>query len=77
MIITSDAVDICTFPNDDANYCHEFTIERVYLLEWLKSQTGEKRTMDEYLDTYSWDETYFLYLQAKALGKIIEEREVA
>lgn len=76
MTTTSEAVDICTFPKDDKNYCHEFTIELAYLMEWLESNPAEDRTPDEYLETYSWDETYFLYLSAGTLGKIIEESEV-
>lgn len=45
-------------------------------MEWLESNPAEDRTPDEYLETYSWDETYFLYLSAGTLGKIIEESEV-
>lgn len=77
MTTTSDHVDICTFPQDDKNYCHEFTIARACLEEWLENAPEEERTPDEFLDTYTWDETYFLYLSAGTLGKIIEESEVA
>ncbi len=76
MTTISETVSLYTFPDRDKNYCHKFVVYKDDLSEWLNGQANECRTVREYLDTYTWDETYFLYLAFTVLNKIIEESEV-
>ncbi len=67
---------VCTFPEDDRNYCHEFLVPKGTIREWLNEEPIVERTVNEFLEEYCWDETYMLYLYASATGQIIKEREV-
>lgn len=76
---TSDVVGrytlLCTCPADDANYCDMFVVETAWLEQWLKrnGKTEEERNLQYFLDNHTWDETYIVYLSAKAEKKIVSE----
>ena len=65
-VVAGKYVILCTFPDDDADYCKMFVVET----EWLK---GYCCSLEEFLDNYVWDETWSVYLQAKAQNKVITE----
>ena len=75
---------LCTFPDSDADYCKQFVVET----EWLKKElthngklgkdNGEREEMlRNFLDEYTWDETYFIYMSAMAEKTIVSEHVVA
>lgn len=74
-------VGLCTFPDDDKDYCKYFEVHERWLMEILESldNMNEQKGVDleEFLDNYVWDETWFIYELAKNKGKLIMEREEA
>jgi hypothetical protein len=52
-----------------------FVVETAWLEQWLKrnGNTEEERNLQYFLDNYTWDETYIVYLSAKAEKKIVSE----
>ncbi len=76
MTTTSDeekvegGVLLSTFPDSDDNYMKEFVVE----LGWLKEHID--RDIEDFMNSYIWDETLKIYQQAKFQGKILEEEEV-
>ena len=73
-------VELCTFPDDDKNYCKHFEVSRDWLVGILESldRFNENKGVDleNFLGNYVWDETWFIYELAKKNGKIISEEEV-
>ena len=57
---------LATFPDDDADYCKWFVVEK----EWLEKQC---KNLEEFLENYTWDETWPLYLLARAEDRLISE----
>lgn len=72
-------VGLCTFPDDDKDYCKYFEVHERWLMEILESldSMNERKGVDleEFLDDYIWDETWFIYELAKKNGKLIMEKE--
>lgn len=71
--------ELCTFPDDDRDYCKVFSVPTEWLLDLLEKMDtfNERKGVDlqNFLDNYCWDETWFVYLQAKAEGKLLSESE--
>lgn len=74
-------VGLCTFPDDDKNYCKYFEVHERWLMEILESldNMNERKgvELEEFLDNYIWDETWFIYELAKKNSKLIMEKEEA
>lgn len=74
-------VGLCTFPDDDKDYCKYFEVSKTWLIDILESldNMNERKGVDleEFLDNYIWDETWFIYELAKDKGKLIAEKEEA
>ena len=74
-------VGLCTFPDDDKDYCKYFEVHERWLMEILESldNMNERKGVDleEFLDNYIWDETWFIYELAKNNGKLVMEKEEA
>lgn len=51
------------------NEIREFEVTKEWLTRWLDGTPS----LDEFLDTYSWDESYFLYQDAVADHVIISD----
>ena len=62
---TAEYEMLCSFPEEDKDYCSEFYVPRKWLKKKLKK---EQRSYDEFKETYTWDETYYLMLAAKKDG---------
>lgn len=73
-------IELCTFSDDDKNYCKSFIVDREWLMNILESldmmNNRQGVSLERFLDNYVWDETYFIYQQAKKNKKIIFEKEV-
>lgn len=74
-----DSVTLDTFPDDDRNFSKKFTVPRSWLIDILERLDGfnERKCVDleRFLQNYIWDETWFIYLQAKKDEVIISEEE--
>lgn len=72
-------ITLCTFPDDDADYCKEFDVPKDWLLDVLRclDEKNERKgvDLDNFLENYVWDETWFIYLQAKKEKRCIREEE--
>lgn len=72
-------VGLCTFPDDDKDYCKYFEVHEDWLIDILErlDNMNEQKGVDleEFLDNYVWDETWFIYELAKDKGKLIMEKE--
>ena len=69
-----EQISLCTFPESDENYCHEFVVHRYWLELYLV--LANETTYDTFMCEYTWDNTYFAYLAAKADDEIVLEEEV-
>ena len=65
-----DKIGLCTFPDDDECYCKHFEIPKNWLIDVLNER------LEDFLDRYTWDETWFIYEMAKANNVLICENEV-
>lgn len=74
-------IALCTFPDDDKDYCKYFEVPKDWLVDILErlDNMNERKGVDleEFLDNYVWDETWFIYELAKTKGKLIMEKEEA
>ena len=74
-----DSVTLDTFPDDDRNFSKKFTVPKSWLIDILGRLDGfnERKGVDleRFLQNYIWDETWFIYLQAKKDEVIISEEE--
>lgn len=74
-----DTVALDTFPNDDRNFSRRFVVPKSWLIDILGRLDGfnERKGVDleRFLQNYIWDETWFIYLQAKKDEVIISEEE--
>lgn len=71
-------VGLCSFPDDDKDYCKYFEVPERWLMEILESMNDRKGVdLERFLDNYIWDETWFIYELAKKNGKLIMEKEEA
>lgn len=50
------------------NEIREFEVPKEWLIRWL-----DGTTLDDFLDTYVWDESYFLYRDAVADHAVISD----
>lgn len=75
------SIGLCTFPDDDRDYCKYFEVPKDWLIDVLErlDNMNERKGVDleEFLDNYVWDETWFIYNLAKDKGKLIMEKEEA
>lgn len=58
--------------NENANYENEFRefgVPKEWVTRWLDGAI----TLEEFLDTYTWDESYFLYQDAVADHAVISD----
>lgn len=71
--------ELCTFPDDDKDYCKCFTVPTDWLIDVLERidsfNNQEGVDLERFLDNYVWEETWFIYLQAKTDNKLIMEEE--
>lgn len=63
-------VGLCTFPDNDKEFCKYFEVPEDWLIDIL-----EGIDLEYFLDNYVWDETWFIYELAKDKGKLIMEKE--
>lgn len=74
-------IGLCTFPDDDKNYCKYFEVHENYLLDILErlDNANEQKGVDleNFLENYVWDETWVIYEQAKKDNNLIVESEEA
>lgn len=74
---TVEAVELDTFPDSDEYYSKVFTVPKDWLLNIMDrlDEKNERKgvNLENFLQNYVWDETWFIYLQAKAEGKLIRE----
>ena len=74
-----DSVTLDTFPDDDRNFSKKFTVPKSWLIDLLEKMDAlnERKGVDleRFLQNYIWDETWFIYLQAKKDDVIISEEE--
>ncbi len=76
-----DCVELCTFPVIDEDYCLSFVVPKKWCSDFLSKNNYNncrKKTdnLKEFLETYTWDETYFIYQTAREEGMILEENRV-
>ena len=75
------SVGLCTFPNDDKDYCKYFEVPKEWLMDILESldNMNERKGVDleNFLGNYIWDETWFIYALAKDKGQLLFEKEEA
>lgn len=75
----NETTQLCTFPNNDKDYCKCFTVPTDWLEELLGTldSLNERKGVDleNFLENYVWDETWFIYMQAVAENKLIDEVE--
>ena len=71
--------ELCTFPDDDRDYCKVFSVPTEWLLDFLEKldafNEGKSVDLQDFLYNYFWDETWIIYLQAKKEGKLLSEME--
>lgn len=72
-------IGLCTFPDDDKDYCKYFEVPKDWLVNLLNKldSINERKGVDlsNFLDNYVWDETWLIYLQAKQDGCCDNEKE--
>jgi hypothetical protein len=72
-------IGLCTFPDDDKDYCKYFEVPKNWLIDILEKidNMNEQKGVDleEFLNNYVWDETWFIYELAKDKCKLIMEKE--
>lgn len=69
-----DFVELCTFPDNDKDYCKLFSVNKNWLIENLKVITGASDLV-AYIEEYNWDTTYSIYCTALAENQLIFEKE--
>lgn len=71
--------ELCTFPDDDKDYCKVFEVPTDWLTDIIERLDGFNEqlgtSLSQFLEEYCWDETYFIYLQAKKEKKLLKEAE--
>lgn len=70
-----EEIELDTFPASDEFFARSFTITKGTLAWWL-DQFGDGESIKEFLDSYVWDATQMLYLEAMSAGRVITERQV-
>jgi len=79
-MIEKGQIDLCTFPDSDDHYCKQFTVDKDWLIDILERMDAlnnrEGVDLIRFLENYVWDETWAIYLAAKADERVIEEKEV-
>lgn len=77
--LNEDVIALSTFPDCDEHYCKVFVVPKDWLLDILErlDEMNERKGVDleNFLENYVWDETWFIYEQAKAFGEILREEE--
>lgn len=68
-------IGLCTFPNNDKDYCKYFEVPKSWLIDTLEKWGKRYMDLEEFLDNYVWDETWFIYVLAKDNGMLITEKE--
>lgn len=70
-------VELCTFADDDKEYCRDFVVPKGWLikkLEFMDSCNENKGVdLEKFLDEYVWDETWAIYEAAKTEGELLFE----
>lgn len=73
-------IELETFPLDDKNYCHSFVVDRDWLIDVIEKldsfNNREGVGLENFLENYIWDETWFIYLAAKVEERLVSEEEV-
>lgn len=72
-------IGLCTFPDDDKDYCKYFEVEEKFLLDVLERldtfHTRKGVDLENFLDNYDWTETWLVYEAALSKGKVLFEKE--
>lgn len=76
-----NTIELCTFPVADEEYCLFFSVPRDWLSNYLRkieynSCRKKSDNLKEFLENYTWDETYFIYETGREEGMILEENRV-
>lgn len=78
--IGQEKIELCTFPDDDKNYCISFEVPKYWLLMLLERldslNSREGVDLPRFLDNYVWDETWFIYQQAKLCDMILKKEKM-
>lgn len=73
-----EIVELCTFPDDDSQYCKCFTVPKDWLMDILEILDGMNECkgvdLENFLDNYCWEETWCIYCSAKQVGCVLSER---
>lgn len=69
-------IGLCTFPHDDKDYCIYFEVPKDWLTNWIK-ETNEYSNIEYFLENYTWDETWYIYINAIEVNKLLVEEAVA
>ena len=79
-----ETVTLTTYPVHDsikddreeyAYYCREFTISKEYALK-LRSRADCDQTWEEFIDTYTWDDTDGWIEEAQRAGMLVKVIEI-
>lgn len=75
--LENNPTELCTFPDDDKNYCKWFKVDLKTVLDVLEEldskNNNEGVSLRRFLDNYVWEETLIIYEYAKANKKILME----
>lgn len=73
----SQVIGLCTFPDEDEQFCKVFYVQKGWLVERLETldSFNERKgvDLDRFIENYIWDETWFLYEQAKKENVMLYE----
>lgn len=76
--LRNEAVILCTFPDDENDYCKMFRVSKDWLLDLLEHlddmNNREGVDLEKFLEEYVWDETYFIYIEAKEHEVLLGEK---
>lgn len=73
----TEPIELCTFADNDDDYCKVFHVTKEWLIEILErfddlnNRTGVD--LDNFLENYTWNETECIYEEAKATGNLLGE----
>lgn len=72
-----ETVELGTFADNDDQFCRVFTVPKDWLIDILERLDGFNEQygvdLENFLDNYCWDETWFIYKQAKCQGCLLKE----
>ena len=74
---SEQVIGLCTFPDEDEQFCKVFYVPKGWLVEILEilDNANERKGVDleRFIENYIWDETWFLYELAVKQGYMLYE----